>query len=172
MDSVIDARDGNPALGGITFGGGFTAGSIRHRCVSSILVPVDFSPASLNAVQQAIALATEFNAALTLLHVIDLNAPADLGPAAECMTRLWRYGSEQMMGLASSISRRIQIQTQIQEGLPWSVIVEQSSAFDLIVLGREPTKRRAWRPFACHTAQRVMDRAACPVLVVNQQDVS
>ena len=55
------------------------------------------------------------------------------------------------------------------EGLPWEEIVGKSSDFDLVVLGRKSGKSRV-RLFSKSTIQRVIDSAACPVLVVNDGD--
>jgi nucleotide-binding universal stress UspA family protein len=54
------------------------------------------------------------------------------------------------------------------EGIPAEVIVENSSRFDLLVIGKKDRKS-LWNPFSRHTARRIIDRAQCPVLLVGQE---
>jgi len=52
------------------------------KSYKNILVPIDFSPHSLLAVKRALQLARQYNASLTLLHVIDnASLPSFLGAA-------------------------------------------------------------------------------------------
>ena len=139
--------------------------------VRKVLVATNFSPPSAKAVEQAAALADQCHAALTILHVIDINAqPAAgrSGRATDLMKDRWAEGAAQMRQVAESLSGRVEAQTALEEGLPWEQLVERSAEFDLLVLGRSRTKK-AWKVFSRHTAQRVMDHAACPVLVVQPQ---
>jgi len=53
------------------------------------------------------------------------------------------------------------------EGLPAEEIVEQNNRCDVLVLGKTPAKRTCGL-FAEHTTQRVIEAAACPVLVVGE----
>jgi len=138
---------------------------VRPRAIGTILVPTDFSFASARAVEQAVALANQCEAALTILHVIDVNAPATVGTAAELVRVLWEAGSARMAELAWSLSGKVQAHTRLTEGLPWEVIVEQSRRSDLIVMARHQG-RNHWKPFSRHTARQVLDKATCPVLVV------
>ena len=62
--------------------------------VREILVPIDFSETSLKALQYAVAFAKQFDAKLTLVHVVELGGytpelpyPAPLGPEEEAATR-------------------------------------------------------------------------------------
>ena len=65
------------------------------RPIRRILVPTDFSPCSLRAVERAIAMARQSNAALTILHVIEIDPPAassHYGTADDLMRPLWVRG--------------------------------------------------------------------------------
>src|SRR5579872_719057 len=55
------------------------------KLIRRILVPTDFSPASEEALSRAVALAHQFHAALTLLHIIDVSKQSPLGTADEFM---------------------------------------------------------------------------------------
>ena len=134
------------------------AGRIRN-----ILAPTDFSVCSAEAVAQAAALARRYddsNPSAALAHV---------GPAENLMRQLWATGISQLRRLRESLARaQTKTQTRILEGLPAEAIVESSSGFDLLVVG-EPRSKSAWHLFAKHTARRVIEWAACPVLVVHQR---
>jgi nucleotide-binding universal stress UspA family protein len=53
------------------------------------------------------------------------------------------------------------------EGLPAEVILENSSGFDLIVIGKGPSKS-TWNLFSKNTVRRVIQGSECQVLVVHQ----
>jgi universal stress protein E len=139
--------------------------------IRRILVPVDFSPASTKAIRVAVGMANQCNAALTILHVIDVNAKhaaGGSGPAERLMKRVWEDGSAQMARLAWSLCGQVEAQTKVEEGLPWEEIVGKSADFDLLVLGKN-SARAGWKPFSKRTARRVIENAACPVVVVNEE---
>jgi len=129
-----------------------------------ILVATDFSPAAAMAVQSAVALANQCQAALTILHVIDISAPSVSGPASDLMPRLWEEGAARMGRLACAFAGRMEARTMLAEGLPWEVIAEVSRDFDLLVLAA--SQSAGWRLFPRHTSRRLLDEAACPVMLV------
>jgi len=137
--------------------------------VKRILVPIDFSRVSSEAVESAVSIANQYKAALTFLHVIDISEQVESGTAQELMKRLSEEGSVQMEKLVSSFSGQVEAQTLLEEGLPWEVIAEKSKDFDLVILGK--SRGRNWNFFAKHTVRRVVENAACPVVVV-QESVS
>lgn len=140
--------------------------------IRNILVPTDFSACSLAAVAQAAALARHNDATLTLLHVIDTNSPEALthvGSAEDLMRQLWVTGRLRLCPLAESLERaKTKTLTRTIEGLPAEAIIEDSSGFDLLVIG-ERDSNPAWHFFSRHTARRVIDGAQCPVLVVHER---
>jgi len=136
--------------------------------VRKLLVPTDFSAASNKAVKCGAALASQCNAALTILHVVDINSQVATGTAGDLMTNLWAQGSAQIAQLAGSLSGQVEVQTMLGEGLPWEVIVEKSRDFDLLVLGKKGGKR-GLKIFSQRTTQRVVENAACPVMVMHQR---
>jgi nucleotide-binding universal stress UspA family protein len=71
--------------------------------------------------------------------------------------------------LAWSLCGQVEAQTAVQEGLPWEEIVERSRDFDLVLMGGSRGRKR-WNLFSKHTARRVLENAACPVLVVHDED--
>lgn len=142
-----------------------------ERRITKVLVATDFSPSSVKAVEHAAALANQCDATLTILHVIDINAqaaPGKSGVAAELMKDLWAEGFAKMGQTAWSLCGRVEAQTAMQEGLPWEEIVNKSREVDLVVLGKSRA-RIGGKLFSEHTAQRVIENSACPVLVVREQ---
>jgi nucleotide-binding universal stress UspA family protein len=140
--------------------------------ISKILVPTDFSPCSERALKFAVSLAQQCRANLTILHVIDINtqsAHGELLPPCDMMERLWAMGFEQMGKLAFSLNGQVDAQTAVEEGLPCEQIIEKSRQTDLLILGKRGP-RRGWTFFSKHTAQRVIENAGCPVIVVQDRD--
>ena len=138
--------------------------------IKRILVPTDFSASSARAVRLAIALARQSDAALTILHVIDINAQSVAGeslPAADLMKRLWETGRWRMTQLAFSLGEQVDAHTSVEEGLPWQKIVEKSHEADILVLANGAHKPR-WSFFRKHTTEAVLEKAACPVMVVSE----
>ena len=140
--------------------------------VRNILAPTDFSACSLEAVAQAAALARQYDATLTILHVIDSNPPAAFthcGSAENLMRQLWVTGISELSRLKEALARNMtKARTLIVEGIPAESIIESSLGFDLLVISPQRFKP-ARHFFSRHTARRVMERAPCPVLVAPQE---
>jgi nucleotide-binding universal stress UspA family protein len=141
-------------------------GRLRH-----ILCPVDFGPTSMRAVEHALSLAQEANAALTLLHVIeavpdeamatafvdvveyrrrrDADARARLRAATPAGARMWCHVSE-----------------IVAEGKPYREILRASREMgvDLIVMG--VAGRNAVDLMFGSTTNHVVRQAGCPVLTL------
>ena len=134
----------------------------------------DFSAASNRAVETAVSLARQCDAALTLLHVVDISAQTVAGrtmPAAELMKSLWERAFEDMSRLAYSLRGQVNAQTAMEEGLPCEVIIEKSRSFDILIIGQTRQKSR-WNLFSHHTVQRVLQNAACPVIVATEKQAA
>lgn len=143
--------------------------------LKKILVPIDFSETSAQALPYAAALAERFGAKLVLLHVIepvtmspvfwDFQPPvADADQAAEVAitTRLSQLGKE-------LLPEDVQARTLVCDGVAHEEIAEtaRNLGVDLIVLsthGHTGLKH----VLLGSTAERVVRHARCPVLVVRQ----
>ena len=140
--------------------------------IRTILVPTEFSARSLEAVARAAVLARHHDATVTILHVIDINPPSALthaGTAQDLMRQLWATGVAGLRRLTESLAQeQTKVRARILEGLPAEVIIENSSGFDLLVIG-EQCPKSAWHLFSRHTARRVIEWAVCPVMMVHQQ---
>ena len=140
--------------------------------VRKILVPTDFSASSARALEFAVPLARQCQAELTILHVIDINAQSahsEYTPAADLMKGLWETGFQEMGKLAFSLDGQVDAQTAVEEGLPFEQIIEKSREVDLLVVGK-PGPKPGWKLFSKRTAERVIEHAACPVIVVQDRD--
>ena len=82
------------------------------------------------------------------------------------MKQHWATGIVGLRQLSESLAQQqVKAQTQMVEGLPAEVIIEHSASFDLLVISEEHSKP-AWSLFSRHTVRRVIEGAACPLLVV------
>ncbi|MBO0699756.1 MAG: universal stress protein [Zavarzinella sp.] len=135
-----------------------------------ILHPTDYSAASRPALQEALALAQEHNAQLVLLHVVDTLGPEDL-----------TYGQSTSADQPEAYRRRLFTELRhvlppeahvraeyvlSEEDLVTAILRTQAEhGCDLIVLGTQgATGIRRW--LTGSTAEEVVRRAPCPVLVV------
>lgn len=141
----------------------------------SILCPIDFSPASLAALQYALSLSQESGGQLTLLHVPDWAAEVSgvevLGPrAAEYQKRL---GDEARLRLQAAVPDSARSWCNVDErvtfGRPWEEILDQArrTRADLIVIGAHG-REGVLRHLLGSTTDHVVRAADCPVLTVRE----
>jgi len=138
-----------------------------------ILVPIDFSDCSRKALQYALPLAKEHQAAITLLYVA---APAcgagEYGAVdyGQWETSMKDSGANELAKLArDQIRGQVSANTLVCVGSPaWEIVeVARSLPADLIVIsthGRTGLKHVVLGS----VAEQVVQRAPCPVLVVRE----
>jgi len=139
----------------------------RGGQISDILFATDFSPESMAAAPFAISLAQEYQARLTLLHVIDdakageFVAPTDLVPASERLLRNLVPPDAELWCEPKCVVERGDSAEKILD-------VAGRTTADLIVLGvRKPggvAGAATHLPIA--TAHKIVSHARCPVLTV------
>jgi universal stress protein A len=138
----------------------------------TILVPVDFSPASERAFRFAWSLASEYGSRLIVLHVAE---PAPLASYSEL---------EKAIGHDSGYRRRLEfelrkfqpgyhfteVEHRLQLGDPADEIVRTAAETpcDLIVMGTHG-RQGLERLLIGSVTTKVLRRARCPVLVVNDR---
>ena len=161
---VVELGSNERAIPGITTGRSPT--SLPNFKLKHILLPVDFSDCSKNALQYAIPLARQFNAELTLLHVVETyrafspEIPLCDIPTAEAAHRAF-----------DGMVIEIPFKAVVREGEPHIQIVAAAKelATDLIILSTHGRTGLA-HILLGSTAEKVVRHAGCPVLIVRERE--
>jgi len=145
-----------------------TLGPHLHRrakggAPTSILVPVDFTPASERAAHYAVALARQHDATLTMLHVIErwpTKEEADYEHVTQSLRdKLESLISQEDKGLRCSF--RIEVGRVVEKVLYTAGGIEA----DLVVMGVRP-RTGLLNPVMWPHAYQIVREAGCPVLTV------
>lgn len=133
--------------------------------IQEILYATDFSPESVSAAPYAVSLAEEYQARLTLLHVISPQEPSDL-LTAEQLT----VSSERIMRSVISPEAEIWCEPRyiVEQGDPAEKVLDLAALkrVGLIVLGvRGPSVLGATH-LPGTTAYKIIAQTTCPVLTV------
>jgi len=148
-----------------------------HMKLRRILVPTDFSRKSAKALRYAVSLARQFDAAITLVHVVEPSyGPTDFGgsPASPPVSEKQRTSrAKSKLGV---LGRRLLgpcriVETVIRNGLAFFEITEAAKALsaDLIIIGTHGYSGLT-RTIVGSTAEKVVRHAPCPVLVVRHHE--
>jgi nucleotide-binding universal stress UspA family protein len=144
-----------------------------------ILVPVDFSPCSLEAYRTAVTLAQQFGGELVVLHVIDtriLASLADVSPIkADALTKvLHKKVRLQFRSLLSGGRADVKARQIVVTGVPFHEIVKAArlEQVDLIVMGRYGGTGELEKIFFGSTVEKVIRVAPCAVLSIPLIEVS
>jgi nucleotide-binding universal stress UspA family protein len=143
--------------------------------LKKILVPTDFSPASLKALQDALPFAERSGAAIVLLHVIEpasfVNGFDSISLTLTDETQVQRAKSELIFLAQKEIKPLIPVNPQVRLGKPAEEIVATAKNVqaDLIVIATHGYTGLK-RAFIGSTAERVVRCAPCPVLVVRENE--
>jgi nucleotide-binding universal stress UspA family protein len=135
-----------------------------------ILVPVDFSDCSLDAVEYGASVARQAKASVELLHVLE---PVSYGldftlDHAEERERKRDRLSKQLEDLSAALSvAGIPTKSHLRGGLPGDSILDESRTLpsDLIVMGTHG-RRGISHVLSGSVTETVLRRAQCPVLTV------
>ncbi|MBP1686634.1 MAG: uspa protein [Deltaproteobacteria bacterium] len=143
--------------------------------IKRILVPIDFSKDSLDALTYATQFAASFGADVTLLHVVEpiyYAAPTDIYTAnaniAALLEQQRRVAETQLGRIASSLEKKGQrVRAAIKTGAASKVIVDSAKKerADLIIMATHGRTGLA-HMFMGSVAEKVVRSAACPVLTV------
>ena len=144
------------------------------RGIKSILVPIDFSAPSKNALAYAVPFAEQFGAKLTLLNVVEPVATPDFAKSfplamendqvmAECKRELERVVKQ------SGVSPRLVEKTLVRFGRSFHEIADAARTLkvDLIVIATHGYTGLK-HALLGSTTERVVRHAPCPVLVVRE----
>ena len=148
---------------------GSTARSHDLVRIQHVLVGVDFSPGSTTLIRQAVSLAKQLKAALTILHVV----PADYGmfdigkEASRNFDKVRQsQATAQLRHLAQQeIPKTVQAELQIRLGRPAEeIIAAAETGTDLIIVATHGNTGLD-HILVGSVAERVVRLARCPVLV-------
>lgn len=161
---MVEARPGRSGLPPI---------ALPEVSLRRILVPVDFSDCSRKALRYASAFAKQFQAELTLLHVLE--APP---------TQVWVIESvfsgaggprelvaEELSAWQEEIDGGIATKAVLREGVADQQILQaiEDNNIDLVILGTRGRSGLA-HLFLGSTAERILRHASCPVLLVREHE--
>lgn len=140
---------------------------------SDILVPIDFSPTSINAVRAAAVIAAP-DGDLTLLHVIDQNFVDDavassLGTSDEIIQRLRERAEVDFASTLEGITvEGVNIERMIVVGIPFVEILKIARDLDLpmIVIGVRGRSTPPEELLFGSTAEKVLRGSRVPVLCI------
>lgn len=143
------------------------------KTFEKILIAIDFSENSEYAFEYALTLATQFQAELTILHVI--NEPVDLRGfyvphiSFEQLEKEIEEGAEKMMEkfCQTRMGDFSNYKTAIVTGIPYEEVIKKAedTGSSLIVLGTHGRTGLDHLIFGS-TAERVVRGASCPVLTI------
>ena len=147
------------------------AGLDPHLKMQRLLVPVDFTPASLHALRYAARMAQQFNGTITLLHVVDcglLSDGMDKSLLVKSTEEVAREAAGQLEELATGEIGQLPHTTEVRVGKPSEEIIRaaESLGSDLVILAVHEYKG-VQRIIHRHTSREVENEAHCPVLTLH-----
>jgi universal stress protein A len=133
-----------------------------------ILVPVDFSPPSEAAVEEALFLAKRFGASVELMHVWQSGGAGNDDPT-EASLSLFAHsdvGPQMRKYLERAEQERVPASGRLACGQPEAMILDCAAEYDLIVMGTRGrgTVSQLLEP---SLAEHVVRRATVPVLTIH-----
>jgi nucleotide-binding universal stress UspA family protein len=148
----------------------------RTLRLKKILAPIDFSPASKNALKYAVRFAEEFGGELTLLYVLE-PAPTTSYMVIPGATAFFEgdfaTAEKNLRSLIASV-RNGKIERphwKVRTGVPSHEIVEAAKEMDVDLIIVATHGYTGWKHFCIgSTAERVVRAAPCPVLVVREKE--
>ena len=140
---------------------------------TDILVPVDFSPTSMNAMRVAVGLA-EPEGDITLLHVIDKDfvedaVAAGMGSSDDITARLREQAESNFAAALETVpAEGVSVERMIVVGSPFVEILKIARDLDLpmIVMGMRGRSTSTEDLLFGSTAEKVLRGARVPVLCV------
>lgn len=143
--------------------------------INKILVPIDFSNYSKNALRYAVNFANKFNSKIYLVYVVEpVIYPSDFSmgqvtfPVSDL--EMNERAKDELESLAKTeIGSQIQVETVIKTGKPFVEINETASELDidLIIIATHGHTGMEHLLFGS-TAEKVVRKAPCPVLTLRE----
>jgi nucleotide-binding universal stress UspA family protein len=142
------------------------------KAIKRILATTDFSSLGNAAVERALLLAAREKAEVLVVHALPEQGPftAVLGSGSDLHQRMRSAAQESLVELVQAGEKQVaEARTQVLEGAAADVVARAATGFqpDLIVMGAH-ARGTVKQFFLGGTASRILERAACPVLVIRQ----
>lgn len=144
--------------------------------IRKILVPLDFSEPSHQALHYARVFAEQFGASVTLIHVVEpMLYPAELGYVPLATEDLDQKRMDELkarlVALSEQLGKDVKADTILRLGRSWREICDtaENGDFDLLIIathGYTGIKHA----LLGSTAERVVRHAPCPVLTVRSDE--
>ena len=150
-------------------------GLLQRSLISKVLVPIDDSAHSHEAVQFAVRLAAKHGAEICLFHVISAYPWRFCFETPECslipiipMKKLEEEAEQLLLSAMTSVEEaNVKVHAELDYGLPANRIMRMAKegGFDLIVMGSSGLGFLGRLAFGS-VSDEVVHRAPCPVLVM------
>jgi universal stress protein A len=142
--------------------------------IGKILVPVDFSEHSQKALRYALAFATQFDAEVTLVHIVEqMVYPGDWMYPPLAVTDFATEKREQMIERLSALDAGSGVKTQhiVRLGRAWQEVVEiaREQKIDMIILATHGYTGLK-HVLLGSVAEKIVRHAPCPVLSVRPEE--
>jgi glycine betaine transporter len=144
---------------------------------NSLLVPVDFSPASEAALMRALSLASSAESNVIVFHVleptlIEFAVDHGWGSHHEVTSQMRVKAEEKLQAYRRLSSQRVEIDTLISEGVPFIEILKKAKDFavDAIVIGKIGVRGKIEKLLFGSTAEKVLRASVFPVIVLPQDE--
>jgi nucleotide-binding universal stress UspA family protein len=147
--------------------------AMKNNTINHILVPLDFSESSLNALETAIAVAKQYNTTITLLHVVDANALFEFKGfyyiSEKSINSIAEVSARRLSALAKKVKEKNALNCNREVTFGPVALSIIKTAFDtdadLIIMGTHGVS--GFRKFFIgSSAQKVIKIASCPVLTI------
>ena len=143
-----------------------------HFPVKKIVFATDFFESSRLALDYAVAIAHHFDAAMVLVHAIELSPEAqevEMLGRRPCLSR--EAARDRLEAFASSVRRLgMGVETDLREGEVCSAVLESVSAnrADLLVLGTHGAHRGIDHLILGSNTEKILLSAPCPTLTIGR----
>ncbi|MEO6785796.1 MAG: universal stress protein [Chthoniobacteraceae bacterium] len=142
--------------------------------IGKILVPVDFSEHSHKALRYALAFATQFDAEVTLVHIVEqMVYPGDWMYPPLAVTDFAVEKREQMIERLRALDAGSGVKTQhvVRLGRAWQEVIEiaQEQKADMIILATHGYTGLK-HVLLGSVAEKIVRHAPCPVLSVRPEE--
>ncbi len=138
-----------------------------------IIIATDGSEENERVIQQGLSLARLVGASVKVLFVIDTGGLSGI-PPDELITALEGHMESEAERVLEDIGEKademgIKVEKSIKNGDPSQIITSESNKEDIIVMGHHKRSGLS-RLFRGSTAQNVIEKADCPVMVIRLED--